>query len=663
MTEFITNLFKASNPSVTHSNQFSVRTRLLVFLFLAIAALIIIQSILQINTAQQNMQAEIHHTLRDDAWGFISELDNKGVTTLVTARSIADRADVQALARSQDRQGLIDLLTPLFETLHTQHGIGHLYIHDPKGTVIVRLHNPTQFGDNVAFSRRTTGDAIDKRAATVGVELGPNFIGLRGVVPMFNGSTVIGLVEVGIDLGADVMKSLKEGYDSDYTLWLLKDIADTARFDYTNRPVASPLDSLFYYDSTNPQALPIEASHYDYVLTTDEQIELNLSSQGENYAVLLEPLHGYGNRIFGVLEISYGLQSTLAKLRTDQINVVLISALLMGITLAIFWVTINQVVIKPLYHLTDVTQRQIGGDLQARAADLGKNEFGALATSFNSLSTKVNELLDEQKASLVEREKLIAQLREASRLKSEFLSTMSHELRTPLNAMIGFNEILLSGKPGDLNTKQRHQLERMHANSLRLLNLIDDVLDLSRIEAGRADIHEAPFSLKTLVDKVQAETASLVAGKPFDFSVVIDPQFPERIVGDSTHIEQVMLNLLSNAFKFTQQGEVVLMIKLGDTPKTWQFSVRDTGIGIPPHALEYIFEEFRQLDGSSRRAYGGSGLGLAISRHLCRQMNGEISVQSVVGKGSTFTVRLPLETESEYEAMIKAQGQQFQVTG
>src|SRR5207245_2655300 len=148
---------------------------------------------------------------------------------------------------------------------------------------------------------------------------------------------------------------------------------------------------------------------------------------------------------------------------------------------------------------------------------------------------------------------------------------------------------------------------------------IDDVLDLSRIEAGRTDIEHVAFSPRDLVAKVAAQTSSLAERKELQFLVNVDQALPEKVLGDQSHIEQVVINLLSNAFKFTEKGEVELFAKpLPD--KQWLIAVRDTGIGVPPHAQDFIFEEFRKLDGSSRRVYGGSGLGLAISRNLTRLM-------------------------------------------
>lgn len=264
-----------------------------------------------------------------------------------------------------------------------------------------------------------------------------------------------------------------------------------------------------------------------------------------------------------------------------------------------------------------------------------RDEIGKLTSSFRNMTTTLEERTLELEVATVK-------AMEASRIKGEFLSTMSHELRTPLNAIIGFTELVLREISGPLTEKQSHQLSRVHANSLHLLGLINDILDLSKIEAGRMEIYHAPYSPGGMIKTVTDKMSTLPEEKGLNFVIDVDDALPESVIGDQARVEQVVINLLSNAFKFTEQGEVELQVKVLPDNERWQMTVRDTGVGIAPHALEYIFDEFRQADGTARRAYGGSGLGLAISRNLCRLMEGEIQVKSELGVGSTFIVTLPL---------------------
>ncbi len=236
------------------------------------------------------------------------------------------------------------------------------------------------------------------------------------------------------------------------------------------------------------------------------------------------------------------------------------------------------------------------------------------------------------------------QAEHATQLKSQFLATMSHELRTPLNAVIGYSEIQLMGIAGELSPKQREYQDRILANALHLLGLINDILDLSRIEAGRMDLLLTPFRLQTWMDEILLQNRVLAEEKSLAIDVQIDPRLPEILVADSERLKQVVINLLSNAVKFTEKGSIKIDVALNDSD-TWKIEVQDTGIGIPIHAQDTIFEEFRQVDGTSHRQYGGTGLGLAIVRKLVIMMGGHIRLKSEVGKGSNFIIILPLEAD------------------
>lgn len=231
---------------------------------------------------------------------------------------------------------------------------------------------------------------------------------------------------------------------------------------------------------------------------------------------------------------------------------------------------------------------------------------------------------------------------EANQLKSEFLANMSHELRTPLNAIIGFSDMLLMGINGKLGDKQAHYVTRVRDNGDRLLTLVNDILDLARIEAGRVEIEQDVFAVRAVIDHLSGQADIFAKRRRISFVTDIDDDLPKKLIGDSQRIIQVISNLLSNAFKFTEDGSVTLKINADRDNQQWVVKVIDTGIGIPPHAIDYIFEEFRQVDGSSKRAYTGTGLGLAITKNLVRLMGGTIVVESTMGEGSTFTVTLPL---------------------
>jgi signal transduction histidine kinase len=322
-------------------------------------------------------------------------------------------------------------------------------------------------------------------------------------------------------------------------------------------------------------------------------------------------------------------------------------------------------VVRPIVKISRVAEAIQAGDLSAQADESGNDEIALLGRTFNKMTGQLEHTLkglqdnvEQLESARVEREKLIQDLlaakriaEENSRLKSEFLSTMSHELRTPLNAIEGFTSIMLSGMGIELSPRAEDMIRRVSANSKRLLQLINDFLDLSRIEAGRLELVKAPLSPVTLSDKWRREIGVLAEEKGIEFSATIDPDLPSELLGDEDALSKVASNLLSNAFKFTHKGRVTLDLERVDEDH-WAISVSDTGIGIPPHAREYIFDEFRQVDSSSKRLYGGTGLGLSLVQKLSRAMGGTISLQSEVGQGSTFTDTLPLETVKEPEGVI-----------
>jgi signal transduction histidine kinase/CheY-like chemotaxis protein len=231
------------------------------------------------------------------------------------------------------------------------------------------------------------------------------------------------------------------------------------------------------------------------------------------------------------------------------------------------------------------------------------------------------------------------QLEDASRHKSEFLANMSHELRTPLNAIIGFTRLVMRRSRDLLPEKQVENLEKILISSDHLLRLINDILDLSKIEAGRMEIRPVTFELDDLVDACFRTVEPLVKSERIRLEKSLPVDLP-TLFTDSDKLKQILINLLSNAVKFTEVGTVTVSAR--HEASTVALSVSDTGIGIPANALELIFEEFRQADSSSTRRYGGTGLGLSISRHFARLLGGTIAVESMVGVGSTFTVRIPI---------------------
>ena len=287
-------------------------------------------------------------------------------------------------------------------------------------------------------------------------------------------------------------------------------------------------------------------------------------------------------------------------------------------------------------------------DVQGQVAEI--QSVGTDITELKRAEEAIRELNTSLEQRVVERTAELAVARDraeaADRTKSAFLATMSHELRTPLNSIIGFTGLLLQGLAGPLNAEQTKQLRMVKDSGQHLLALINDVLDISKIEAGQIEIANAPFDLPESIHKVVETVTPLADKKRLPLTAQIAPDV-SRITSDRRRVEQILLNLLSNAIKFTEQGEVTLTAEIvpGMPRSALRISVADTGLGIKRENLDKLFQPFRQLDTGLTRQHEGTGLGLAICKRLVERLGGTITVESEWGKGSTFQCTLPIDPE------------------
>ncbi|NJR62022.1 MAG: response regulator [Cyanobacteria bacterium CRU_2_1] len=337
------------------------------------------------------------------------------------------------------------------------------------------------------------------------------------------------------------------------------------------------------------------------------------------------------------------------------------------LALGVYWLARR--ITRPILAIAETASQVAAGDLEAEAPVLTEDEVGVMATSFNQMTRQLKRSRDEledysrtleqkveqrtaELAHAVEAAEAARAIAEdANKTKSQFLANMSHELRTPLNAIIGYSEMLREESDDRGYQGFSNDLQTIYREAKHLLGLINDILDLSKIEAGKVELYLEPIEVATLIEDISVTIQPLLERNHNTLKVQL-PESPGDIKADRTRVRQILLNLLSNACKFTEQGTILLTVQRNESDRmkanhqaspVIQFQVSDTGIGMTPEQLGRLFQAFSQADASTTRKYGGTGLGLTISRRLCQMMGGDILVQSEYGKGTTFTVTLPVE--------------------
>ena len=375
--------------------------------------------------------------------------------------------------------------------------------------------------------------------------------------------------------------------------------------------------------------------------------------------------HGSSKKVLGGIVVRLDAERTYAQVVAQRNRTIMIVLFLIPIAIVLVFLMVNQLVRHPVERLADKAKKFAEGDMSVKVDVKTDDEIGILGQTFNymvdsvsSFSNKLEAEVKRKSALLNERTRLMnlleranKDLREMDKMKSTFLANMSHELRTPMNAIIGYTDLLIDGVDGPVNEEQDKSLNKVATNARHLLQLINDVLDISKIEAGKMKINPKELDLRWLIEAVSPTFEPQMRMKGITLTVNIPDELP-HVYGDEARLKEVLINLLSNAIKFTHEGGITISAKLsergvkpGEAPLFMEICVADTGIGIREEDVGKIFDKFVQADLTTIRQYEGTGLGLSIARGLISLHKGMIWVTSKLEEGSTFCFTLPLKKE------------------
>jgi signal transduction histidine kinase/CheY-like chemotaxis protein len=395
---------------------------------------------------------------------------------------------------------------------------------------------------------------------------------------------------------------------------------------------------------------------------------------GRRYLVVFQPIlnhkecyhcHGRSRKVLGSMITRMSAEQAYATVAAQRNRTLVLAVIGISFIITLIYLMVNKWVRHPVENLAEKAKRFAEGDMSVSVDVKTEDEIGILGNTFNymvesvsSFSKKLEQEITRKTVLLNERTQLLTlleranrDLRELDKLKSTFLANMSHELRTPMNAIIGYTDLLIDRVDGPVNEEQEKSLKKVAANARHLLQLINDVLDISKIESGKVELEPKVLEPKLLIEPVIHIFEPMIRQKRLAITINIDENLPP-IYGDEDKVKQVLINLLSNAIKFTYQGGITISAKLsergikpGETPKFVAVCVEDTGIGIKDEDISKVFDKFVQADLSTVREYEGTGLGLSIARGLVAMHKGMIWATSKYGEGSKFCFTLPIEKE------------------
>lgn len=559
----------------------------------------------QLLLARFNDEAEVVANATSSGIADRITLASRGSAVLSALPAIAE------LTTARDARGLRELLIPLKSRL----GLDLAFVSDPNGVIIAGAQDFSP-GDKLPAELVVRAQARAELSYVIYTE--SRGLMIRAITPISSSTpaTPPGFVEVGSLLDDGFVKTLRASSDSEIAILV------------DGRVVVSTVAGL------DPAALPKPTETELLVGPYRSEAVVN----GRRYAAIFTLVQSHSDHPQQLVVFL-----PLAPLDDAQRQIaaaVVAGGLILGALSVLFSYRTARTMTMPLARLASAARRIEEGDLATAVESGSPYEIGQLEHSFGSMALALKERDGRNDALFTELRGANVKLEEVSRLKSEFIANVSHELRTPMNAILGYTDFLLEGLNGPLTESQSEDLGRVRTAAQSLLGLINGLLDLAKIEAGQMDVQPQHFDLAAVTLDVVGLLGERARAKDLTLRSSVDPELPHAWA-DPPQVRQVLVNLVGNAIKFTGKGQIVISAAIVNG--FVEIVVTDTGEGISAEAQAFIFDEFRQADGSSRRRHGGTGLGLAIARRFVWMNGGRIWVESASGQGSRFHFTLPLQ--------------------
>lgn len=576
-------------------NRRSIRNKTMVLIFVSFLILFLVVDLYEYGMHSRNLDRVSERLLKNSIESYYHLKESNTEKLSATMEALLEDKEIKDIYVGGDREKLYGHALPFYEKIKEEYGITHWYFinPEPESTCFLRVHNFEIFNDEI--KRFTYINSVKNKDFGTGIELGKTAFALRVVHPYYSGSgELIGYMELGEEID-HFFEIMKQETGSGYSLFVFKEYLDQGDWASVReiRGLRNNWDDMEDILSIIETSGLTATTDMDLKDIPDEGVVLGrYKLEDSRYSKSVFPIYdAEGRKVGGIFVIS-DISSYYSEFYQ---KILLISLTFLAI-------------------------------------------FAAIGFFLYKIISRINKELEETRNWAVQasRDALVA-----NETKSRFLANMSHEIRTPMNAILGFSELL---KDLISDSTQKQYLSSIRSSGNTLLALINDILDLSKIEAGKIELQYGAVNLEKLFDEVGMMFAAKAEKKGLKFLTVVDNDLPEALHLDEIRVRQILINLISNSIKFTSKGYIKLEVKgihhKDESKIDLIFSVKDTGIGISAENIKVIFDAFRQSKKQSIGKYGGTGLGLSITKKLVELMEGSISVESAIGKGSSFNIVL-----------------------